>query len=306
MRAAVYDRYSTDAATLEVRDLDAPTPAPGQALIKVHAAGVNPVDWKAMAGYIDALFPAVFPVIPGWDVAGTVVAVGTDTPEFQVGDEVLGYARKHVLSGGTFADYVAVDAVSLAHKPASLSWETAGALPLAGGTALRTIEALGDIDGKTVLIHAAAGGVGSLAVQIAVARGARVIGTASEANHDFVRSLGGEPVSYGDGLAERVLALAGGPVDAVADFVGGQRETTLAVLREGGRPASIADGSVEEFGGRAIWVRPDGAATAQLAALVDEGTLKVEIAQTFGLDGVADAFAQSRSGHTRGKLVIVP
>lgn len=306
MRAAVYDRYSADAATLEVRDLDAPTPAPGQALIKVHAAGVNPVDWKAMAGYIDALFPAVFPVIPGWDVAGTVVALGTDTPEFQVGDEVLGYARKHVLSGGTFAEYVTVDAVSLAHKPASLSWETAGALPLAGGTALRTIEALGDLAGKTVLIHAAAGGVGSLAAQIAVARGARVIGTASESNHDFVRSLGAEPITYGDGLAERVIALAGGPVDAVADFVGGQRETTLAVLREGGRHASIADGSVEEFGGRAIWVRPDGAVTAQLAALVDDGTLHVEIAQTFGLDEVADAFALSRSGHTRGKLVIVP
>ncbi|REJ07355.1 NADP-dependent oxidoreductase [Microbacterium bovistercoris] len=306
MRAAVYDRFTRDFDDLVVRDVPEPKVSPASVLIEVRAAGVNPVDWKLMAGGLDAIMPTMFPVTPGWDVAGVVVAVGMDTPEFQVGDEVLAYARPDVVGGGTFAERVDVPVRAVAHKPASLTWEQAGALPLAGGTALRAIDALGDIDGRTVLIHGAAGGVGSFAAQIAVARGASVIGTASERNHDHLRGYGVEPVVYGDGLADRVLALAGGPVDAVADFVGGQLDTTLAVLRDGGMQVSVADPAVVAHGGRHIWVRPDGAETARLAAMVDEGTLKVEIAGTFGLDQVADAFRASASGHTRGKLVIVP
>lgn len=306
MRAAVYDRFTRDFDSLEVRDLPEPKVSPASVLIEVRAAGVNPVDWKLMAGGLDAIMPTMFPVIPGWDVAGVVVAVGMDTPEFQVGDEVLAYARADVVGGGTFAERVDVPVRAVAHKPASLTWERAGALPLAGGTALRSLDALGDLDGRTVLIHGAAGGVGGFAVQIAVARGARVIGTASERNHEYVRSLGAEPVVYGDGLAERVLALAGGPVDAVADFVGGQLDTTLAVLRDGGAHTSVADPSVVAHGGRHIWVRPDGADTARLAAMVDDGALRIEIAGTYSLDQVADAFRASASGHTRGKLVIVP
>jgi NADPH:quinone reductase-like Zn-dependent oxidoreductase len=187
-----------------------------------------------------------------------------------------------------------------------LSFEEAAGLPLAGGTALRTLDAVRLAAGGTVLIHAAAGGVGSLAVQIAVARGARVIGTASAHNHDYLRALGAEPVAYGDGLAERVRALAPDGVDAVADFVGGQLDVTLAVLADGGRLASVADPAVLAHGGRWVWVRPDGAETARLSALADEGKLRVEVARTFGLDGVAEAFAMSRSGHVRGKLVIIP
>ncbi|MET1005828.1 MAG: NADP-dependent oxidoreductase, partial [Propionibacteriaceae bacterium] len=205
-----------------------------------------------------------------------------------------------------FAELVAVPAVAVARKPTSSSFEQAAGLPLAGGTALRTLDALEVSAGDTVLIHAAAGGVGSFGVQIAVARGARVIGTASEANHDFLRSLGAEPVTYGDGVVERIRALAPAGVDAVADFVGGQLETNLAVLAAGGRQASIADPGVIEHGGRWIWVRPDGAESARLATLADEGKLTVEVAQTFGLDQVAEAFALSQAGHVRGKLVIVP
>lgn len=306
MRAVTYPAYSQDTATLEVRDIAVPKTGPGAVLIEVRAAGVNPVDWKVMAGGLDGLMDTVFPVIPGWDVAGTVVAVGPDTPDFAVGDEVMAYARKDTVHGGTFAERVAVPAWSVARKPSSLTWEQAGGLPLAGGTALRTLDVLEVGEGDTVLVHAAAGGVGSLAVQIAVARGARVIGTASETNHDFLRRLGAEPVTYGDGLVERVRALAPEGVDAVADFVGGLVETTLAVLGEGGRHASIADGSVTEHGGHAVWVRPLGSETARLAALADEGLLTVEVARTFGLDEVAEAFALSQQGHTRGKLVIVP
>lgn len=306
MRAAVYDNYTRDPDDVTVREVAEPKLFPGSVLVEVKAAGVNPVDWKAMAGYLDGIITPIFPVIPGWDVAGVVVAVGPDTPEYAVGDEVMAYARKDMLADGTFAERVAVPARSVARKPAGLSWEQAGGLPLAGATALRVLDSLGDLDGATLLVHGAAGGVGSLAVQIAVARGARVIGTASEPNHEYLRSLGAEPVTYGDGVADRILSVAGGPVDAVADFVGGQLDTTLAVLRDGGRHASIADGSVAEHGGRYIWVRPDGAELDRLAELVDRGQLTVEVAQTFPLDGVADAFRASASGHTRGKLVIVP
>lgn len=284
----------------------------GSVLIEVKAAAVNPVDWKLMGGYLDGMIDAGFPVIPGWDVSGVVVGLGFDTPEFEIGDEVLAYARKDIAQHGTFAERVAVPAYAVAKKSDALTWEQAAGLPLAGGTALRTLDALGgggasdDLKGKTLLIHAAAGGVGSFAVQIAVARGARVIGTASERNHDFLRGLGAEPVTYGDGLAERVLELAGGPVDAVADFVGGQLETTLAVLREGGAHASVADHTVAEHGGRYVWVRPDGAETARLVDLAQQGKLTVEVAEVFPLDRVADAFRASMSGRTRGKLIVVP
>ena len=250
--------------------------------------------------------PTQFPVTPGWDVAGVVVGLGFDTPEFSIGDEVVAYARKDVLGGGTFAEKVAVPVRAVAPKPKSLSWEQAGGLPLAGGTALRTLESLGDLEGRTVLIHGASGGVGSFAVQIARAAGASVIGTASEANHEYLRGLGAEPVTYGDGLVERVLEAADGKVDGVADFVGGVLDDTLAVLTEGGPHASVADPSVAEHGGRYIWVRPDGSETARLGLLVDEGKLTVDVAGTYGLDDVPQAFKDSATGHVRGKLVIVP
>ena len=304
MRAVVYDHFSKDLDTLEVRDLPDPKLPPAAVLIEVRAAGVNPVDWKVMAGGLDALMPTQFPVIPGWDVAGVVMAVGLDTPEFQVGDEVMAYARKDVVSAGTFAERVAVPVSAVARKPASLSWEQAGALPLAGGTALRTIDALGDVDGRTVLIHGGSGGVGSFAVQIAASRGAKVIATASERNHDYVRGLGGEPTTYGDGLAERVRALAPDGVDVVADFVGGVLETTKAVLAEGGRHGSIADGSVEEAGGISAWVRPDTADLQALADLADAGKLTVPVAEVFALEDAAKAYALSQTGHVRGKIAI--
>lgn len=306
MRAATYPAFSDDFTTLEVRELDTPKVGPASVLIEVRAAGVNPVDWKVMAGGLDGMLDTVFPVIPGWDVAGTVVAVGLDTPDFAIGDEVMAYARKTSVSGGTFAEQVSVPAWSVARKPESLTWEQAGGLPLAGGTALRTLDRLEVDEGDTVLVHAAAGGVGSLAVQIAVARGARVIGTASEANHEFLRGLGAEPVAYGDGVVDRIRALAPEGVDAVADFVGGQLGTTLAVLASGGRHASVADPAVAEHGGSQVWVRPLGSETERLAALADEGKLSVEVTATFGLDEVAAAFALSQEGHTRGKIVVVP
>ncbi|AZU00017.1 MULTISPECIES: NADP-dependent oxidoreductase [Brevibacterium] len=306
MRAAVYDAYTENFDDITVRELPDPKVPPASVLIEVRAAGVNPVDWKLVGGHLDPVMPTQFPVTPGWDVAGVVVGLGFDTPEFSIGDEVLAYARKDVLGGGTFAEKVAVPVHAVAPKPKSLSWEQAGGLPLAGGTALRTLESLGELEGRTVLIHGASGGVGSFAVQIAGAAGARVIGTASEANHEYLRGLGAEPVTYGDGLVERVLEAAGGKVDGVADFVGGVLDDTLAVLAEDGSHASVTDPSVAEHGGRHIWVRPDGSETARLGLLVDEGKLTVDVAGTYGLDQVPQAFKDSATGHVRGKLVIVP
>ena len=306
MRAAVYDAYTENFDDITVREVPDPKVPPASVLIEVRAAGVNPVDWKLVGGHLDPVMPTQFPVTPGWDVAGVVVGLGFDTPEFSIGDEVVAYARKDVLGGGTFAEKVAVPVHAVAPKPKSLSWEQAGGLPLAGGTALRTLESLGDLEGRAVLIHGASGGVGSFAVQIARAAGARVIGTASEANHEYLRGLGAEPVTYGDGLVERVREAAGGKVDAVADFVGGVLDDTLAVLAEDGSHASVADPIVAEHGGRYIWVRPDGSETARLGLLVDEGKLTVEVAGTFGLDEVPQAFKDSAAGHVRGKLVIVP
>ncbi|MNW57861.1 Quinone oxidoreductase 1 [compost metagenome] len=267
---------------------------------------MNPVDWKVREGYLDAIMDTTFPVVPGWDVAGVVERVGLDTPELSVGDEVFGYVRKDVVSGGTTAELVAAPVRTLARKPASWTWEQAAGAPLAGLTALQTIDRAGVTSGQTVLVHAAAGGVGSLAVQIAVARGARVIGTASERNHEYLRSLGAEPVTYGDGLAARVRSLAPDGVDVVLDYIGGEAlATTPDVLREGGTVASVVDAAArDELGGHYVWVRPDVEGLTELARLADAGQLTVDVAEVYDLADAAKAHEASRTGHVRGKVVI--
>ena len=303
MRAMTYDAYG-DPSVLRLTQQPRPRLGPGEVLVRVRSASVNPVDWKLMSGGLDAVMDVRFPVVPGWDVAGVVEAVGFDTPEFVAGDEVIAYARKDYVHGGTFAEYVTVPARSLAPRPRSLSWDEAAGLPLAGLTAWRVLKRLGVGEGDTVLVHGAAGGVGSIGVQLARSLGARVIGTASEPNHDRLRELGAEPVTYGDGLADRVRALAPEGVDAVADFVGGVLDTTLAVLAEGGRHASIADASVAQAGGSYVWVRPDGVELAELGDLADAGALAVPVARTFPLEELADAFRFSAEGHAAGKVVV--
>ena len=306
MRAVTYDSYAADNSRLTVGEVPDPKFGPGQVLVEVRAAAVNPVDWKVMAGGLDAMMETFFPVIPGWDVAGVVRALGPDAPEFSPGDEVMAYARKDAVHSGTFAEYVAVSATAVARKPAALNWQQAGGLPLAGLTALRSLDWLQVGPGDVLLVHGASGGVGHIAVQIGRARGARVIGTASEPNHDRLRELGAEPVAYGDGLASRIRELAPDGVNAVADCVGGQLDTTLAVLVEKGRHVSITDPTVEEHGGHWIWVRPDGAKLAELADLADRGLLTVDVDGVFPLEEVGAAFDLSRSGRARGKPVITP
>jgi NADPH:quinone reductase-like Zn-dependent oxidoreductase len=303
MQALTYDQYGAP-DTLTLTDVPDPRVGPGEVLIRVRSASVNPVDWKVMAGYLDGLMQVDFPAIPGWDVAGVVEAVGLDTPEYSVGDEVMAYARKDWVQHGTFAELVAAPVRTVGRKPAGLDWHQAASLPLAGLTAYQLLTRLSTKESDTVLIHAAAGGVGLLAVQIAKAIGARVIGTASEGNHEFLRGLGAEPVTYGDGLAERVRELAPHGVDVVLDLVGGVLETTKAVLADGGRHGSITDNSVAEAGGIAAWVRPDAADLEALAALVDAGRLTVPVAEVFALEDAAKAFQLSQGGHVRGKIAI--
>ncbi|MGW5397958.1 NADP-dependent oxidoreductase [Streptomyces sp. NPDC003952] len=303
MRAMTYDTYGGVEVLSETR-IPVPKVGPGEVLVRVRCASVNPVDWKIMAGGLDGLMDVVYPVVPGWDVAGTVEYVGIDTPEFAAGDEVVAYARKDYVHGGTFAEFVTVPVRALAPKPASLTWQQAAGLPLAGLTAYQLLTRLDTGKEDIVLVHGAAGGVGSLGVQIARALGARVIGTASARNHDRLRELGCEPVEYGDGLAERVRALAPDGVTVVADFVGGVLDTTLAVLAEGGRHASIADNTVLGSGGQWMWVRPAGPDLAELGRLADAGQLTVTVAETFPLTELAAAFERSREGHTAGKIVL--
>ncbi|MFI8189020.1 NADP-dependent oxidoreductase [Streptomyces sp. NPDC085946] len=305
MKGISYARYGgPEVLTFgEVRD---PRVGPDAVLVRVRAAAVNPVDWKARQGHLDGLLEPVFPVVPGWDVSGVVVRPGLSVAEFDVGDEVVGYVREDFLSRGTFAEYVAAPVRTLARKPRNLSFEEAAGLPLVGLTAFQVLtEVLLVRRGETVLVHAAAGGVGSVAVQLAAYLGARVIGTASERNHDFVRDLGGEPVAYGEGLAERVRGLAPEGVDAVFDVVGGETlKTSANLLAPEGRLVSIADPEVVRYGGRYYFVRPDPEDLRRLSELAEAGVVRVHVSETFPLERAADAHRLSQRGRTRGKIVV--
>lgn len=305
MKAISYSRYG-GADVLEYGERPDPKVGPDSVLVKVRAAAVNPVDWKAREGYLQSGLEAVFPVIPGWDVSGVVVQPGVAVDEFAVGDEVIGYVREDFLSRGTFAEYVAAPVRTLAHKPLSLSFEAAAGLPLAGLTAYQVLHRTLRIQqGDTVLVHAAAGGVGSLAVQLARHAGARVIGTASERNHEHIRQLGGEPVEYGEGLDDRIRALAPDGVDAVFDTVGGEALRVSAdVLKPEGRLASIADAEVFSYGGRYAFVRPDAADLTRLAGLAEQGIVSVHVDRVFPLEQTADAHRLNQEGRTRGKIVV--
>ncbi|GEO94145.1 NADP-dependent oxidoreductase [Kocuria turfanensis] len=303
MKALTYARYGGP-EVLELTDLPEPKVPPGWVLVRVRSAAINPVDWKIMAGGLDPLMEVQFPVVPGWDVSGVVESVGIDVPEWAPGDEVISYARTDWVHGGTMAEYVALPSRLLAPKPASVDWDRAASLPLAGLTAYQVLGRLEVAAGQTVLVHNASGGVGGYAVQLAVARGARVVGTASEANHDYLRGLGAEPVVYGEGLPGRVRALAPEGVDVVVDLVGGVVEQTLAVLKDGGRHASVADDAVEAHGGTWMWVRPSAEDLTELSRLVDRGALRIELGGSVPLAEAAEAYRRSQEGHVRGKIAV--
>lgn len=304
MKAITYSAYGTS-DVLGLADVPEPKVGPGDVLVRVKAAGVNPVDWKLAAGYLDSILEVRYPVIPGWDVAGIVEAVGPDTFDYQVGDEVYGYVRKEWVELGTYAELVAAPVRTLARKPRELTFEQAAGIPLAGLTAYQSLTRAGLEAGETVLIHSAAGGTGSFGVQIAVALGLRVIGTAGAHNHDYLRSLGAEPVLYGEGLADRVRELAPEGVDAALDFFGDDVIATLqSLVKQRHRVVSIADYTAAAQGAHQLWVRPDTADLTFLAELADTGRLTVNVAHALPLAEVAKAWELSTAGRTRGKIVL--
>jgi len=307
MKAITYSQFGSG-DVFEMSEIAEPHPGPDTIVVEVKAAGINPVDYKVREGYLASIIDTHFPVVPGWDVAGVVTQVGLDTPEFEVGDEVFAYARKDTMGDGTLAERVAVPVRTAAHKPKSIGFEQAGAVPLAGLTALQSIRR-GDVRaGYDVLVHGAAGGVGSFAVQLAIHAGATVVGTASTGNHDYLKELGATPIEYGDGLKERALEAMPGGFDVILDYAGGTSlDDTSALLTVGGVVVSVADPrAATEFGGHYVWVRPDSSDLAELARLIDDGALKVEISQSFALADAAQAYAVLEAGHVRGKIVVVP
>jgi NADPH:quinone reductase-like Zn-dependent oxidoreductase len=285
---------------LSVQTRPVPQPGVGEVLIKVHAAGVNPVDWKSAARR--------FGMVPGTDVAGTIDSVGAEVSGWKAGDQVLGFARH----SGSYAEYAVIPVASLAKKPRSMTFDQAAGVPIAAETAYRALHEAGKVQrGQTVLIHGAAGGVGSAAVQIAKAAGARVIGTASPNNHEFLRSLGVDQViDYRSQKFEDVVK----EVDLVLNTADAQTSArSIGVVKRGGVLVSIVGPADPQACAVAQirCMRPDretGAPNAELLArvveLADHGKFKVFVEHAYPLDQAGSAWEKSRSGHTRGKLVI--
>lgn len=300
---------------LSVVDEPAGEPGPGEARIQVRAAGVNPVDYKVYSGAYGR-DPASLPIRPGLEAAGVVAQVGPGATgpagPVRAGDEVITYR-----AAGAYASELIVPAQSLVPKPAALDWAQAAGLMLAGVTAWHCLVATDVGDGETVLIHGGAGGVGIMAVQLAAARGATVIATASPARHDFLRKLGAVPVAYGPGLADRVRDLAPAGIDAALDLVGTDEavDVSLDLVADKARIATIAAfGRAGQAGIKALGGGPGAdpgteirtAARLDLARLAGRGKLLVVVGETFPLAKAADAHRAIMTGHTTGKIALIP
>ena len=302
-KAVRFDQYG-DVDVLKVVDVPRPVPGPGQVLVQVKAAGINPGEAKIREGLMHAQWPATFPSGQGSDLAGIVAETGPDMTGFAVGDEVIGFTNNRASQ----AEFVLAEARNLTPKPAAVPWEAAGALFVAGATAWAAVRAVALAEGDTVVVAGAAGGVGSLAVQLARRAGATVIGLASEANHEWLRSHGVIPVTYGAGVEDRIRQAAG-TVDAFIDTVGG--DYVQIALDLGVKPSRIDTianfAAVEKYG-----VKGDGSAVgasaqvlAELAGLIAAGELEIPIAAAYPLDRVRDAYRRLAQGHLLGKIVLI-
>jgi NADPH:quinone reductase-like Zn-dependent oxidoreductase len=301
MRAILFDRFG-GTEVLHEADAEIPQPGPGQVRVRVKAAGLNALDGKIRSGTMESIFPTPLPAVPGAELAGVVDALGPDVNDVQVGDEVFGWSDT-----GSYAEYALATAV--VPKPADLDWADAVALPVAAETAERVLDLLGVTAGETLLMHGAAGAVGTLAVQVATARGARVIATAGPTNQDYLSSLGATPTVYGEGLVERVRALAPEGVDAVFDLAGkGALEDSITLRGGTERIVTIADFRARQLG---VTFASGGQARtaallADLAALAENAAVGkvVTTVTTYPLDQAAAAQDISDAGHGRGKLVL--
>lgn len=313
MRAIVFDAFGGP-GNLRLAEVHKPSPAPGEVLIEVHCASVNPVDWKIREGMLAELFPYAFPIVPGWDAAGRIAGVGKGVTAFRVGDKVFAYCRKPKIQHGTYAEYVTMTAEAVAPMPRNLDFAAASTIPLTGLTAWQSLFDTGKLSaGRKVLVHAGAGGVGSLAIQLAKNAGATVYTTARGQNHAYVRGLGADAaIDYTRGkFTDAVRALAPEGVDLVLDTVGErvQRESYKA-LKRGGMLVSIINlpepGEAERYGARTsfVFVSPNGGQLREIAALIEAGKVKPAEYEEVPLERAADAQERSRTGHVRGKIVL--
>jgi NADPH:quinone reductase-like Zn-dependent oxidoreductase len=304
MSTRVYFEEYGDPQVLKVGTEKLAEPGDGLVRVEFRAVSVNPVDWKLVAGYLKKWVPLDFPAVPGTEAAGVVTAVGPAFEGFAVGDEVIWNG----LLGGYRTEAV-VPADQLTPLPAGVDFEQAACIPVAGGTAYSALKQLAVGAGDTVLIHGAAGGVGSAAVQMALAFGARVIGTASEANQGYLSELGAEPVTYGPGLADRVRALAedAGTVTAVLDTVGSEDAlaATAELLQGPGRAVTTVPGEQSSAAGLSAVQHLEGR-VAEVGTLAAEGQITFTIGHRMPLIEAADALEISRGGHGRGKILLLP
>jgi len=300
---------------LQFMDLPMPEIKPGEILVKVKTAGVNPVDWKIREGYIKDLFPYEFPIILGWDAAGIVEQAGEEVTRFTEGDEIFAYCRKPMVQGGAYAEYIVLEEEHAAIKPKNTSFEEAASIPLAALTAYQSLfDAAKLQSGETVLIHAAAGGVGGFGVQLARDHGAVVWGTASARNKVYVQDLGAtQVVDYNQvDFCDSVRSEYPDGVDVVFDCVGGEvLQKSTDIIKKGGRLISIVDDPTglarrdihKEF----VFVAPNSTQLTELAGMVEQGRIKTSLSQVFpfGVEEARRAHELSESGRTRGKMVLV-
>jgi NADPH:quinone reductase-like Zn-dependent oxidoreductase len=304
MKAVRFDEYG-DVDVLKVAEVPTPQPGDGQVLVQVKAAGINPGEAKIRVGELHEMWPATFPSGEGSDLAGVVASTGPGVTRFAAGDEVIGWTDNRASQ----AEYAVVDEQNLTVKPAGVPWQVAGSLFVAGVTAWAAVRAVALTDGDTVVVSGAAGGVGAIAVQLARLAGATVIGLAGAGNHDWLTGHGVIPVTYGDGVADRIRQAAD-KVDAFIDTFGGNYvELALELGVEPSRIDTIVRfDAPEKYGVKAEGsaVGSSASVLAELAALIAEGKLEVPIAGTYPLSGVQDAYRQLASGHIRGKIVLTP
>jgi NADPH:quinone reductase-like Zn-dependent oxidoreductase len=300
-KAVRFDEYG-GRDVLNVVDVPVPEPGEGEALIQVRAAAINPGEAKIREGALHERWPATFPSGQGSDLAGVVSKLGPGVTGFTAGDEVIGFTDARA----SHAEYVLVDAANLTPKPPNVSWEVAGSLAIAGSTAYAAVRAVSPRPGDTVAVSGAAGGVGSVAVQLARRAGADVVGIAGPGNHEWLAAHGVKPVAYGDGLGDRLRATG---IDAFVDTYGdGYVRLAIELGVAPDRINTVADfPAVEKYG-----VKADGsfvksaAVLAELAGLIAAGELEVPIAATYPLTEARAAFEELERGHTRGKIVLLP
>lgn len=285
--------------TQEYLDRPVPVPGPGQLLIAVRAAGVNPADWKVREGLFGRTRPV--PRVLGSEAAGVVRVLGEGVSGFMIGDPVFGIAPD-----GAFADHALLDAGESAGVPDDVTFTQAATLPVAAATAYDAVDQLGLTPGQTLLVLGVAGGVGGAAAQIARSRGITVLGTARDQAREYVATLGATQIAYGEGVAERIRAVAPDGVDGLLDLVGGMDAKAAATtLRTGGRLVSTTDpATAAGLGGEYVKRRRTGEVLASVAALVAGGALDPHVSETFTLDRAAEAMLAVESGHARGKCVI--